>query len=91
MTKVTRQIAKELGVKRSRVAHIIRYELGLLGSSYTLVAQELGLSYNAVLYTVRGKNSSARILAKLREIGVPEKYLHDPHVADNNNNKRKVE
>lgn len=83
MALFTREQKWALEAKRARVSHIIRRELGERGRTCPQVAKELGLSHQAVYSTINGKASSPDILAKLREIGVPEKYLHDPHVAGN--------
>ncbi len=69
----------EFGVQRSRVAHKIRGHLLLLGLNMTDVARELGVTKQLVTATVRGDKHSMRVLQKLRAVGIPEQYLHDPH------------
>lgn len=68
----------EFGVRRSRVAHKIRGHLLSQGLSLADVARELGVARQLVTATVRGEKHSPRVLAKLREHGVPEILLFDP-------------
>ena len=76
---MTPEIRRELGTKRSKVTHLIRYEMRMRGYSDSSFARELvGLSHQSVRKTLIGENHSPRVLDALREIGVPEKYLFDP-------------
>lgn len=68
----------EYGVRRNRVANKIRGHLLSQGLTMTDLAQELGVTKQIVSATVRGEKHSPLVLDKLREHGVPERYLHDP-------------
>lgn len=65
----------EYGVKRNRVSHKIRGHLMLKNISMADIAREIKSSRQLVWATVRGDKHSPRVLDKLRELGVPEKYL----------------
>ncbi len=72
----------EYGVRRSRVAHQIRGHLMLRGLTMSGFAKMIGVSRQIVTATVRGEKHSPLVLGKLRELGVPEKFLHDPSRAN---------
>lgn len=69
----------EYGVRRNRVANKIRGHLLLKGLTMADLARELGVTKQIVSATVRGEKHSPLVLDKLREYGVPERYLHDPN------------
>jgi len=74
-----RQSRIEFGVRRNRVANKIRGHLLLKGLTLADFSQEIGVSKQIVSATVRGEKHSPLVLDKLREYGVPERYLHDPN------------
>lgn len=68
----------ECGLARNRVRRRIQEHLDRVGKSMADVARELGVSRQLVASTVSGEKHNARVLSKLRELGVPERYLFDP-------------
>ena len=76
---MTPHVMRSFGMKRARVSHLIRYELGIRGWSQAKVARSLGCSEASVSKAVNGLSNSEDVLKELRKIGVPEKYLFDPH------------
>lgn len=77
---MTAALRAELAAKRGRVKFRILEELSRKGYTLTRVAEELEISIESVSKVVNGRGNSKRILMKLREIGVPEKLLFDPHI-----------
>lgn len=77
---MTTALRAALAAKRGRVKFRILEELALKGYTLTRVASELSVSLEAVSKVVNGKGNSKRVLAKLRDIGVSERLLFDPHV-----------
>jgi hypothetical protein len=56
----------------------IREHLEGRGLNMLVVARRLGVNKNVVVETVGGGRNNRRVLAELRAVGVPEKYLFDP-------------
>lgn len=78
---MTPQVLRSFGEKRGKVSHLIQYELRIRGWNQAAVARALGYSGVAVGKVINGQGHSEVVLAKLREIGVPEEYLFDPRRA----------
>ena len=70
---------KEIGYKRGQCRHRILEALDKNGHNLSSIARLIGCSQANVSRVVNGKGHSKVVLAKLREMGVPEKYLFDPH------------
>lgn len=70
----------ECGQRRQRYRSQIRAHL-LMHHNLTLsgLARLVGVSVESVSGTIRGRIHSPRVLQALRDRGVPEKYLFDPH------------
>lgn len=71
----------ECSHRRYQARYRIREALEDRDMNMSELARRIGLSAVAVQNTVKGKNHSTRVLEALREAGVPEKYLFDPHLA----------
>ncbi|MGE4297567.1 MAG: XRE family transcriptional regulator [Desulfovibrionaceae bacterium] len=71
-------LRQRLGLKRFNVRWRIQEYLDREGLNASAIARELGVSSQLVSGTLRGTKHSPRVLDKLREIGVPERYLFDP-------------
>lgn len=56
----------------------IRKFLSLRGTNMLRIAKELGKYPQQVQETVRGTRNDREVLAKLRDMGCPEKYLSLP-------------
>lgn len=69
----------EYGNRRYKYRYKIREYLDAQKISMSELGRRIGLSCQAVSETIRGQMNSPRILNALRELGVPEKYLFDPH------------
>ena len=67
------------GQKRAKFRRLIQKHLDESGKSQTDIAVLAGVSRQAVSATLLGRLHSPKILNALRLIGVPEKYLFDPH------------
>lgn len=72
----------ECGLARNRVRRRIQEHLDRMGLSMADVARELICSRQLVYATVSGGSHNRRVLARLRELGVPERYLFDPSVCE---------
>lgn len=81
---MTTGIRNKLAAQRAQVKYRILEVLDSKGYDFSRVGRELGCTAANVSRVVNGHGHSARVLAKLREIGVPEAYLFDPE------HKRKV-
>ncbi|MBU1231178.1 MAG: helix-turn-helix domain-containing protein [Proteobacteria bacterium] len=68
----------ECGLARNRVRRRIQEHLDRLGKSMADVSREIGISRQLVAATVAGEKHNGRVLTRLRELGVPERYLFDP-------------
>lgn len=68
----------ECGMERFRVRRRIQEHLDRLGLTQSGLAREMGVCHQLVSATVSGEKHSPVVLNKLRELGVPEKYLFDP-------------
>ena len=66
------------GAGRHRQPWRIREELDRRGLSMADVARALGLARSTVSRTVQGANNSRRVLAYLRDLGIPLEYLSLP-------------
>lgn len=75
---MTPEIRRRLGAKRSQVAHLLHYEMGMRGHTDSSLGRKLGCTPQNVRKTRIGENHSTLVLDALRELGVPEKYLFDP-------------
>ena len=75
---ITPEIRRELGAKRAAVAHLLTHEVRRRKYNNSALARELGITNEAVRRVINGLGHSPRVLDKLREIGVPERYLFDP-------------
>jgi len=76
---MTPEIRRELGAKRSKVTHLIRYEMRLKGYNDSTFAEKVvGCTPQNVSKTLVGISHSPRVMDALRKLGVPEKYLFDP-------------
>ena len=80
MRAMTASIRRELGAKRVKCRFRIREFLDNSGITLPVLAEELGVSVPAISKVLNGSGHSQPILAKLRAVGVPEKYLFDPHL-----------
>ena len=67
------------GQKRARVRRFIQAYLDEAGKNQPDVAVLAGVTPQAVSSTICGHIHSPKVLGVLRELGVPEKYLFDPH------------
>jgi transcriptional regulator with XRE-family HTH domain len=72
----------ECGLARNRVRRRIQEHLDKLGLSMADVARDLDLTRQLVSATVSGEKHNRRVLARLRELGVPERYLFDPSMSE---------
>lgn len=72
----------ECGLARNRVRRRIQEHLDRVGKSMADVGRELGVTRQLVAATVAGANHNARVLSRLRELGVPERYLFDPRSSE---------
>lgn len=80
---MTPEMRRELGAKRARVTHLLRYELRMRGYTDSSLAREIvGCTPQNVRKTLVGESHSPRVLDALRMLGVPEKYLFDPRMAE---------
>ena len=67
------------GVKRCRMRRRIQEHLDRLGLTQKDVAGSIGVHPSLVSGTISGDKHSPLVLGRLRELGVPERYLHDPN------------
>lgn len=67
-----------LGAKRSKVTHLIRYEMRLRGYTCRSLARHIGCSSPSVSRVISGNGHSAKVLDALLCIGIPEELLFDP-------------
>lgn len=72
----------ECGLARNRVRRRIQEHLDRLSMSMADVARDLEISRQLVASTVAGEKHNGRVLARLRELGVPERYLFDPSLCE---------
>lgn len=79
---MTPEVLRNLGIKRSKVSHLIYHELRQKGYSGARLARELGCSNPNVSKTITGVYHSDMVLDALHELGVPEAYLFDPRKMD---------
>jgi len=86
MRSVTASKRRELGAKRAKCRFRIMESLENNGLSSAALADELGVSGAMVSHVINGRSHSQRIIARLRDAGVPEKYLFDPHYLANSSN-----
>lgn len=56
----------------------IREFLDSIGSNMKSVADEMGVNPSLVRDTIRGTKNNRRVLAKLQDMGCPERYLSLP-------------
>lgn len=75
---MTPSINRELGAKRAQCRYRIREALENNGETLTTVAASLGVTVEAVSRVLRGVSHSPRVIARLRDVNVPEEYLFDP-------------
>lgn len=75
---ITAEQRRQLGIKRSNVAYIIRYEMSIRGWTGESLGKMLGCSRKNISNLLRGIHHSPKVLDALREIGVPEELLFDP-------------
>jgi transcriptional regulator with XRE-family HTH domain len=68
----------ELGLARNSVRRRIQEHLDSVGINMADIARDLGVTRSLVTNTVAGANHNARVLDRLRDVGVPEQYLFDP-------------
>lgn len=73
---------REYGIKRYSVRNKIRAAMLNEDITEAQLAALVGISRQAVNATINGLKHSPRVLEKLREMGVPEKYLCDPRKPD---------
>jgi hypothetical protein len=78
---MTPEFRRALGARRDEVGHLIRHEMRMRGYTSKSLAQKIGCTGACVSRTISGGLHSAIVLDALREIGVPEEYLHDPRRA----------
>ena len=76
--KLTTMQRAEMGIKRARLRFRILEALSDKGYTPSELAREMGCSLANVSKVLNGKGHSTPVLNKMREIGVPEKYLFDP-------------
>lgn len=79
---MTSEFRRRLGAKRAEVSHIISHEMRVRGYSGAALARALGCSGANVSRTINGSVHSPLVLDALRELGVPERYLFDPRLAE---------
>lgn len=70
----------ECRAARQKMRFRIREHLEGRGLNMLVVARRLGVNKNVVVETVGGGRNNRRVLAELRAVGVPEKYLFDPDI-----------
>ncbi|PKN06654.1 MAG: transcriptional regulator [Deltaproteobacteria bacterium HGW-Deltaproteobacteria-8] len=73
----------ECRAERQKVRFRIRENLDQRGLSMLEIARRVNLNKNVVVETIGGGRNNRRVLAELRAVGVPEKYLFDPDVLKN--------
>ena len=76
---MTTGVRNKLGYKRAQVRYRILEALDEREYNPTKVASEIGCTLSNVSRVLNGKGHSSSVLNKLRDIGVPEQYLFDPH------------
>ncbi len=67
------------GRKRAKVKRLIQMQIDEAQKNQNDVAEMAGVSHQAVSATLSGYIHSRKVFEALRKIGVPEKYLFDPH------------
>lgn len=67
------------GLARFKVRRRIQECLDGHGISQADLARELGVCHQLVSGTINGNKHSPLVLDRLRELGVPERYLFDPN------------
>lgn len=67
------------GIRRFEHQYFIKAILDERGITMSELGRRLGVSVETVSATVRGKRHSPKVLDALKLIGVPSKYLFDPH------------
>ncbi|MDL2272353.1 helix-turn-helix domain-containing protein [Desulfovibrio sp. OttesenSCG-928-I05] len=71
-------VRRELGIRRSRHAYLIRETLNRRGWTLSSLARDMGISTQTVSKVINGQSHSERVLDRLRDENVPEHLLHDP-------------
>ena len=71
--------SNECGRRRYAARYAIRAILDERGLSMSALARTIGVTAETVSATVRGKMHSPKVLTALRSLGVPERFLFDPH------------
>lgn len=66
------------GIQRFAHRYFIREILDERGVSMAELGRRLGVSYESVSATVRGKRHCHKVLDALKAMGVPAAYLFDP-------------
>lgn len=74
---------RDCGLRRYQRRNFIKAAIISSGMTQAVLADLVGVSQQAVSATVNGYIHSERVLNKLREIGVPEKFLFDPRKDSN--------
>lgn len=68
----------ESRMNRQKVRFRIREHLESVGLTMQDIARRLNLNKNVVVSTIGGGMNNRKVLAELRAVGVPEKYLFIP-------------
>lgn len=68
------------GIQRFAHRYLIREILDDRGLSMAALGRQIGVSYETVSATVRGKKHCHKVLDALKDLGVPAAYLFDPRV-----------
>ncbi len=68
----------ECRAARQKMRFRIREQLESRGLNMLELARRLDVNKNVVVETIGGGRNNRRVLAELRAVGVPEKYLFDP-------------
>ncbi|MDP3425757.1 MAG: XRE family transcriptional regulator [Humidesulfovibrio sp.] len=68
----------ECRAARNKARFRIREHLDSRGLSMLEIARRLRLNKNVVVDTIGGGRNNRKVLAELRAVGVPEKYLFIP-------------
>jgi hypothetical protein len=85
---MTPAMRKMLSTKRAKVSHLILHEMGLRGYTCESLGRKIGCSGANIHRAIHGVHHSITVLTALRDIGVPEKYLYDPHAVQRGETER---
>ena len=83
-------ISRWCGAKRCEVSLRIYEVLRSKGLNGKELAERVGVTRQSVSQVINGTSHSPRVLGALRDVGVPEKYLFDPRLVGDEQNKVKA-